>query len=148
MFELQKIGTGNFLKDLQRVARQVSKDFPKATELKGNSKLILERIAVLLRDAKHATSWDEAQTVAFIREFSWVYMTMVALSRIMELDNSGGGSSSSCVPDCSISYDQCLEKTHCEPSWWGCICCIPCEVVYIGCISKCAFGASGGSVIF
>ena len=140
----QEAGRKAFLASVSSAARKAVAGLPEPGEiekLSGPVRVLQEQVARLILSAIHAADWSDAQLDQFRKEFGWarlgLQMGVIARSN----DNRGEGTSA----HCEDLYDTCMVEHNCSYSWL-CLCCIPCEFEYAGCMLKILRGGIGISI--
>ena len=143
--ETKKIKVGKLLADIERIGNKISLSLPKDTEikkLKPQDRRIIEHISELLKTTKEAKSWDNAQLTSFARELGWI-STIAYIQNNLGLGNSDGGGKT-CAGRCQDKYNNCMKERGCTKDGWICLCCTPCSLLYMGCITRCALSKGPG----
>jgi hypothetical protein len=144
--EIQKLGKGEFLRDVRSAARNAISQLPDSSEvekLDSTSRQYFEQIAKVVEAGLGMSQWDDQEVTRFVRDVSWAQLcTGVAA---IALQNTGGGpGGQTCPTDCENEYDKCMKEHDCTHSFI-CICCVPCSLRYMGCMASCIRkGKSGG----
>jgi hypothetical protein len=120
-------------------ANNALRNFPNPSQFKNvNSERrnYLEQIRKLLNTGKSASKWNAAQLASFADQVDKIK------AKAVQLNNDGGGGGKTCVTRCRDEYNKCMDENDCEYSFI-CICCSPCSLQYLGCMTNCAIPGGG-----
>jgi hypothetical protein len=141
--EIEQTGRKVYLQRINSAARQALAQMPGLEEvdkLTGAARLFVERTSVLVTDCLEAPSWDDTQIARFSGEMSWWRLSASVATVAMQRDNGGGITPAT---NCEDQYEQCLGEHNCLSHGWFCVCCVPCSLQYMRCMSGMIVGAGG-----
>ncbi|WP_263358393.1 hypothetical protein [Acidicapsa ligni] len=140
-------GRRAFLSSVRNSARKAIASLPDSSQVEKLDKFsrrYIEGVSALIERGLKASDWEDEEIAHFAQEISWATLAAQLGNISVYLDNGNGDSGGgTCVSRCADEYQQCYDENSCEDHWYGCLCCVPCSLQYMGCIARCV-GFSGG----
>ncbi len=148
--QAEKLGRRQLMQQIGGAAKKAMSQLPgdcEVEKLDAVSRRYLERVTHLIQSGLSASKWDDAEIVRFTGEMAWAQLSTDIISTVIQRDNadSGGDSGDTCVTRCRKEYEKCVGPTEndCDTGGWGCLCCVPCSLQYMGCVAGCVASIVG-----
>jgi hypothetical protein len=147
--ELTKAASEEELKPIQEAATVVLRDFPTQAQIESSrnlneqEKLIFTEIRNVIVRTSDIKTITKKQLEGLANEISWMNELVTAIAKAKAPNNPD---KRDCASRCADEYDSCKDG-HCgkghRPSWYGCLCCMPCSLQYMGCTGRCTITGVG-----
>ena len=144
-----KFKTKEFFDKITSAARNAQSSMPMPGDFAAAdaaTKKLFDKLSTLFQDILSTSEWTDERLTSLAREADWAH-TSVQLS-VSGAGAKGGDlsrekSGQTPATDCSDEYDKCMQENSCTYSF-PCLCCLPCTVQYVGCMSKILVSHVGG----
>lgn len=146
-----EMGKEGLLKELRVAARQAYASLPDESELRilnATGQRVLGEFRRLIETALQTSDWSVDKLADFAGEVACARLVADVIVLHMQNNDNSPGTGKTCAGQCLDEYNKCMKEHNCKDDSWICICCSPCSLQYMGCISACvlSFSSAGGGI--
>lgn len=140
--ELEQTVPDEEVKPIKEAATIALRGFPTPSDIEASRRLsvqeksIISEVRNLIDKTSKISKMSRVQFDGLSNEIAWA----TELTTVIARQIGTGQPDDDCATKCLGEYDRC-KNSHCganhQPKWYGCACCIPCSLQYMGCEGGC-----------